>query len=36
MKLMYMISKARMLATTVVFSLILWPAMAVADTIKGV
>jgi len=34
MKLMYMISKARMLATTVVFSLILWPAMAVADTIK--
>ena len=34
MKLMYMISKARMLATTVVFSLILLPAIAVADTIK--
>ena len=29
-----MISKARMLATTVVFSLILSPAMAVADTTK--
>ena len=34
MKLMYMVSKARMLMAAVTFGLILSPTMAVAETIK--